>query len=176
MEDIKSDSEPRIMQGVIDLSTELSMAQENTLSQFSSDQFIPSLVLCLQREAFPDIMRIYIYIYIFVVYATICLTHIMDILPNTCNKVVNEGGVKLLCEKMANFTYVDLAEAAIKALEKISHENPYSVLSSSGIPIMLNLLDFFEISVQVLNIYICIYIYIYNINIEDSVQNSGSKF
>ena len=56
LEELKTGDDIRIMQGVIDLSTELSMAQENTMNNFSSDQFIPILVDCLKKEAFPDIM------------------------------------------------------------------------------------------------------------------------
>jgi E3 ubiquitin-protein ligase TRIP12 len=73
----------------------------------------------------------------------------MDILPNTCSKIVNNGAVKLLVDKMMNFEYIDLAECSVKALEKIALENPYAILSSSALPIFFNLIDFFDSSVQV---------------------------
>jgi hypothetical protein len=39
-----------------------------------------------------------------------------------------------------------LGEAAIKALDKIAIENPYAILSAGGMGILLNMIEFFEIS------------------------------
>lgn len=44
----------------------------------------------------------------------ISLTQIMDILPNSCNTVVNCGGVKIFVEKIQHIEYIDVAEQAIK--------------------------------------------------------------
>ncbi len=41
LDELKSGDPVRIMQGVIELSQELSMAQENTLHHFQADAFIP---------------------------------------------------------------------------------------------------------------------------------------
>ena len=38
----------------------------------------------------------------------------MDILPNSCNTVVNCGGVKIFVEKIQHIEYIDVAEQAIK--------------------------------------------------------------
>jgi len=55
----------------------------------------------------------------------------MDISPNIVSHVVNAGGVNCLCETMATaMHFIELSEACIKALEKISHENPYVILTS----------------------------------------------
>jgi hypothetical protein len=55
----------------------------------------------------------------------------MDISPNIVGTVVNHGGVQCLCETMINaMHFIELSEACIKALEKISVENPYVVLTS----------------------------------------------
>lgn len=73
----------------------------------------------------------------------------MDIYPNICNAIVQHGGVKcftLVLERSMGF--VDLNEACIKALEKISIENPHAVLTSGAIALVLNMIDFFEISTQ----------------------------
>lgn len=45
-------------------------------------------------------------------------------------------------ERSLGFT--DLSEACIKAFDKISVENPYAILSSGGLGIALNMMDFFE--------------------------------
>ena len=54
LDELKSNDPVRIMQGVIELSQELSMAQENTLHHFQADAFIPQLVECLKQDAMPD--------------------------------------------------------------------------------------------------------------------------
>jgi len=58
----------------------------------------------------------------------------MDISPNIVSTVVNAGGVNSLCETMANaMHFLELIEACIKALEKISVENPYVILTSQAL-------------------------------------------
>lgn len=44
--------------------------------------------------------------------------------------------------------FIDLNEACIKALEKISVENPSAILTSGSIGLVLNMMDFFEITTQ----------------------------
>lgn len=44
--------------------------------------------------------------------------------------------------------FIDLNEACIKALDKISIENPYAILTSGAMSLVLNMMDFFEISTQ----------------------------
>ena len=50
---------------------------------------------------------------------------------------------------MQNFEYIDVAENAIRALEKISIEFGSGILSAGGLQIMINMIDFFVISTQV---------------------------
>lgn len=44
--------------------------------------------------------------------------------------------------------FIDLNETCIKALEKISLENPYAILTSGAMNLVLNMMDFFEIGTQ----------------------------
>jgi E3 ubiquitin-protein ligase TRIP12 len=74
------------------------------------------------------------------------ITHLVDIFPNVGNIVVSSGGISALCEKLGNFEFIDSAEHAIKALEKISHENAPAILKEGGFEAILNLLDFFELN------------------------------
>lgn len=53
------------MQAVIELSGELSMAQDTAIPQQVLNELSNHLVKCLTMEAFPDIMGILIYIYCF---------------------------------------------------------------------------------------------------------------
>ena len=58
---------------------------------------------------------------------------------------------------MQNFEFIDIAENAIKTLEKISHNNSYAILHAGGLPILIKLIDFFVISVQVFFFFLFIY-------------------
>jgi len=71
----------------------------------------------------------------------------MDIFPNICNNIVTHGGVQCL-EKVLeqSMGFIDLNEACIKAIEKISIENPHAILTSGAMALVLNMMDFFEIS------------------------------
>jgi hypothetical protein len=91
-------------------------------------------VECLNNEILPDIPM----------YATICITHLVDIFPNVGHIVVTCGGIPALCGKLGNFEYIDMAEHVIKALEKLSYENAPAILKEGGFAAILNLLDFFE--------------------------------
>lgn len=44
--------------------------------------------------------------------------------------------------------FIDLNEACIKAIEKISIENPHAILTSGAMANVLNMMDFFEITTQ----------------------------
>ena len=86
-------------------------------------------------------------------YATVCLTHMIDILPTLCTKVASVGGVGLLCKKLANVESFELVENVIRCLEKIAVENPYSILTGNGILYMCQLIDFFDFAKQVFRLF-----------------------
>ena len=71
----------------------------------------------------------------------------MDIFPNICNHIVSNGGVKCFAQVLErSMGFIDLNEACIRALEKISTENPYAILTSGAMGLTLNMMDFFEIT------------------------------
>lgn len=73
----------------------------------------------------------------------------MDIFPSVWGTIVNHGAVKCIAEVLErSMGFIDLNEACIKCLEKISVENPYGILTSGTIGLCLNMMDFFEISTQ----------------------------
>jgi len=63
LDQLKSKDEVKITQGVIELASELSMAQDSALSQSVLEQFIPPLIDCLKMNAFPEIVRKSLYYY-----------------------------------------------------------------------------------------------------------------
>lgn len=82
-------------------------------------------------------------------HSAVSITHILDIMPAASKILVNSGGIEVLCLKMQNFEYIDVAESAIKALEKISHDYGLAILNAGGMEIMLTMIDFFVVSTQV---------------------------
>lgn len=73
----------------------------------------------------------------------------MDIFPNICNHIINQGGVKCFVQILErSMGFIDLNEACIKAFEKISIENPHAILIAGAMGLVLNMMDFFEITTQ----------------------------
>lgn len=63
---------------------------------------------------------------------------------------MNNDGVGTLCEKVQYFEYSDVAENAIKALEKVSLDYGDAILKCGGFSILINTIDFFIQGIQVL--------------------------
>lgn len=82
-------------------------------------------------------------------HSAVSITHILDIMPAASKILVNCGGVEVLCQKMQNFEYIDVAESAMKALEKVSYDYGLAILNSGGMEVMLMMIDFFVSSTQV---------------------------
>lgn len=78
----------------------------------------------------------------------------MDINPALCNKIVGLGGVTCLCKKLENIHSFDLIEHVIKALEKISYENPYAILIANGFASLTKLMEFFDYQMQVSSLFL----------------------
>ena len=56
--------------------------------------------------------------------------------------------VPLFCERLLSIEYIDLAEQALQALEKLSHEHPLAILRAGGMLAVLQYVDFFATGVQ----------------------------
>lgn len=93
----------------------------------------------------------------------------MDIFPTSVNIIINCQGVSALSQKIQNLEYIDLAEKAIKALEKISSESAVSVLANANLDAILNIMDFFDLSVQT-SIFRMLSNICFNLNREDDLR------
>lgn len=97
-----------------ELSQILLMSTEDTLSgQFSPDPYVKELVILMQAPEFgeenPEIM----------VLACRCLAHLMDVLRGSVANVVYGGAVPVLCQKLLDIQYIDLAEQALSVSEML---------------------------------------------------------
>ncbi|KAF7308316.1 Ubiquitin-protein ligase [Mycena chlorophos] len=77
-----------------------------------------------------------------------CLANLMEALPGVAHTVVYHGAIPVLCSKLIEISYIDLAEQTLSTMEKISEEFPSSIVRDNGLTALLNYLDFFSIAVQ----------------------------
>ncbi|KAL8715868.1 MAG: hypothetical protein Q9220_000535 [cf. Caloplaca sp. 1 TL-2023] len=126
-----------------ELSELLLVSTEDNLSgQFSPDQYIKELVILMQPNEFgeenPEMMLL----------ACRCIANLMEALPPSTANVVYGGAVPVLCQKLLEIHYIDVAEQALSTLEKISVEFPSSVVREGGLTACLTYLDFFATPTQ----------------------------
>jgi len=127
-----------------ELSEILLVSNEDNLSgHFSPDSFVKELVLLMQPnevtgEENPEIMLL----------ACRSLANLMEALPASTANVVYGGAVPVLCQKLLEISFIDLAEQALSTLEKISVEYPTSIVREGGLTACLSYLEFFATSTQ----------------------------
>ncbi len=127
-----------------ELSEILLVSNEDNLSgNFSPDPYVKELVALMQPheitgEENPEIMLL----------ACRCLANLMEALPASVANVVYGGAVPILCQKLLEISFIDLAEQALSTLEKISVEYPGSIVREGGLTACLSYLEFFATSTQ----------------------------
>jgi E3 ubiquitin-protein ligase TRIP12 len=127
-----------------ELSELLLISNEDTLSgHFSPDTFVKELVTLMQPneitgEENPEIMLL----------ACRCLANLMEALPASTSNVVYGHAVPILCQKLLEISFIDLAEQALSTLEKISTEYPSSIVREGGLTACLTYLEFFATGTQ----------------------------
>ncbi|KAH8170839.1 HECT-domain (ubiquitin-transferase) domain-containing protein [Sarocladium implicatum] len=122
-----------------ELSELLLVSNEDNLSgHFSPDAFVKELVQLMNKEESPEVMLL----------ACRCLANLMEALPASVANVVYGNAVPVLCQKLLEISFIDLAEQALSTLEKISLEYPASIVREGGLTACLSYLDFFATSTQ----------------------------
>ncbi|KAM0723772.1 hypothetical protein Q7P37_000762 [Cladosporium fusiforme] len=139
----KDDSSTQLV-ALSELSELLLVSNEDNLAgHFAPDQFVKELVTLMQPNDFtgeenPEIMLL----------ACRCIANLMEALPAATASVVYGGAVPILCQKLLEIEFIDLAEQALTTLEKISVEFPASIVREGGLTACLTYLDFFATSTQ----------------------------
>ncbi|KAK4634501.1 putative ubiquitin fusion degradation protein [Fulvia fulva] len=127
-----------------DLSELLLVSNEDNLAgHFAPDQYVKELVTLMQPNDFtgeenPEVMLL----------ACRCIANMMEALPAATASVVYGRAVPILCQKLLEIHYIDLAEQALSTLEKISVEFPSSIVREGGLTACLTYLDFFATGTQ----------------------------
>lgn len=144
LENLKMRDDPSIqLIALSELSELLLISNEDNLAgHFSPDQFVKQLILLMQPNDFgeenPEMMLL----------ACRCIANLMEAIPSSTASVVYGGAVPVLCQKLLEIHYIDLAEQALSTLEKISVEFPSSIVREGGLTACLTFLDFFATSTQ----------------------------
>lgn len=116
--------------------------EDNLAGHFSPDAYIKELITLMKPSEFgeenPEIMLL----------ACRCIANMMEALPSSTANVVYCGAVPVLCEKLLEIHYIDVAEQALITLEKISVEFPSMIVENGGLAACLQYLDFFATSNQ----------------------------
>lgn len=117
--------------------------EENLIGSFTPDPYVRELVSLMQPneitgEENPEIMLL----------ACRCLANLMEAIPSSAANVVYGGAVPVLCQKLLEISFIDLAEQALSTLEKISVEYPSRIVREGGLTACLSYLDFFATSTQ----------------------------
>lgn len=77
-----------------------------------------------------------------------CISNLLEAMPTAVTSVVFHGAIRVLCQKLKSIQYIDLAEQALYALEKISSQLPRAVVHEGGLSAVLMYFDFFSIHAQ----------------------------
>ncbi|KAI8098311.1 uncharacterized protein B0P05DRAFT_501835 [Gilbertella persicaria] len=77
-----------------------------------------------------------------------CISNLLEAMPTAITSVVSHGAIRVLCQKLKSIQYIDLAEQALYALEKISAQLPRAVVHEDGLSAVLMYFDFFSIHAQ----------------------------
>ena len=143
-----------------ELSELLLVSNEDNLSgHFSPDQFVKELVALMQPNEFGEENAEMMLL------ACRCIANLMEALPQSTANVVYGGAVPILCQKLLEINFIDLAEQALsvsssidsllvhvliafQTLEKISAEFPSAIVREGGLTACLTYLDFFATSTQ----------------------------
>ena len=139
----KDDSSTQLV-ALSELSELLLVSNEDNLAgHFAPDQFVKELVTLMQPNDFtgeenPEVMLL----------SCRCIANLMEALPAATASVVYGGAVPVLCQKLLEIHFIDLAEQALTTLEKISVEFPSSIVREGGLTACLTYLDFFATSTQ----------------------------
>jgi hypothetical protein len=76
------------------------------------------------------------------------LTQALEQVPSTGPAAVGAGAAEALVGKLLCIEYVDVAEQAIAALERLARLQPLALLPCGGVGALLCFLDFFAVNVQ----------------------------
>ncbi|EPY50428.1 ubiquitin-protein ligase E3 [Schizosaccharomyces cryophilus OY26] len=142
---IKDFSDPTIqLLSLQELSETLAMSTEDMLiGVFSPDAFISAFSDILSSEILVGETAIQL-----MLSCATCISNMMEALPISMAKVAHSPIVRILCERMFDMQYIDIAEQALGIFEKLSADFGNCILEHRGMLAALQYFDFFYTNVQ----------------------------
>lgn len=122
LENLRQKDDPSVqLIALQELSEILLVSTEDNLSgHFLPDQFVKELVTLMQPGEFgeenPEMMLL----------ACRCIANLMEALPPSTANVVYGGAVPVLCQKLLEIHFIDLAEQALSVCNPVLSSNVYS--------------------------------------------------
>ena len=135
---IKTNDYESLLSSLRKLSSELTMSSEEQLAMLPLDHLTDSIIYSLNIPDYPEIA----------LQSIICLNYLLEANHSAIISFVKAGVISQLTSRLMSIEYIDVAEFAVKALEKISAEFPTEVLREGFLNEIFGVLDFFEQNVQ----------------------------
>jgi hypothetical protein len=133
-------NEMEILSNLQELSKELIVSSDGIAEEIYCQSLIKKLINILNK--FPLNPEI-------ILNSIICLNAFLDINPMFTPMIIKNGGISNLVMMTQNIEFFEIAENSIKALEKISNENPKVLLDNNALINILNLVDFLDSGLKV---------------------------
>lgn len=146
LEGIKDFSDPTVqMLSLQELSEAFAMSTEDMLvGLFSTDSYIAAFSEILSGRNY-DFGEVSIQL---MLSCTTCVSNMMEALPLCMAKIAYSPIVRILCERMFDMQYIDIAEQALGVLERLSKDFGICILEHRGMLAALQYFDFFYTTVQ----------------------------
>lgn len=141
LDSLKSEDEMEVLLNLQELNRDLLVATDQIAEDINCQHLIKQLIDLFNKFFLPDIT----------LNAIICMNALLDINPMFTTTIIKHGGIPKILDTMSqNIEYIDIAECAIKSIEKISYENPFVLLENDAFCTILNLIEFFELGLRVI--------------------------
>lgn len=156
LDGIKSDDEMQVLNSLCDLSSELSMASDAVADDSNCQVLIKELIGLFDKfYGLPDISsKIFLFKnnshvkFSILVSALTCINYLLDLNPRYTSTIIKWHGLGKIVNMTQNIEYIDCAENAIKAIEKMTHENPFALIENDAFSAILSLIDFFDLNLR----------------------------
>lgn len=138
LEALQSPEDFRVVQTLSQLAAELSVLQEDMLGQYPVPQLVPLLVKLMGRSEHSEVLM----------YAVHCCVHLLDVMPSLSRLFVSAKVIPVLAQKLSGFEFIDVAEGAVKALEKLAKDHAPLIVQEGLLMTLANLVGFFDLEAQ----------------------------
>eukprot|EP00038_Savillea_parva_P018698 m.25088 g.25088 ORF g.25088 m.25088 type:complete len:2054 (+) comp4210_c0_seq1:177-6338(+) len=137
LDDIQAEGDDMRQEAALRKLTEmLLMGNEETLSGFRPNTFVPVLHTLLQADHRPQVALL----------ACDCLCNMLEAVPQSSSAVAQCASA--LCAKLLSIEYIDLAERALDTISKLANDQGSALLKAGGLNSTLQFIDFFPIAQQ----------------------------